>query len=319
MEDRILGIHHVTAIASDPQRNIDFYTGLMGLRLVKLTVNFDDPTAYHLYYGDEVGRPGTILTFFSWRGAPQGSLGTGQLTAAAFSIPEGAISFWADRLRGQDVHLEGPFSRFNEQVLSFSDPDGLRLELVATRNADGGSFSKDRPVPSEYALKGFRGVTISAVGAHERTSSLLIDTMGFRETNQAGNRLRYEVGNGGSAAIVDLVSEPKAQRGVVSVGTVHHIAWRTPNDDQQKVWRQRLVEVGLGVTPVIDRKYFHSIYFREPGGVLFEIATDPPGFTVDEPAAELGTRLQLPAWLEPQRREIEETLPPVHIPVVRAE
>ena len=319
MEDGILGIHHVTAIASDPQRNIDFYTGLMGLRLVKVTVNFDDPTAYHLYYGDEVGHPGTILTFFSWKGAPQGSLGTGQLTATAFSIPEGAISFWADRLRGHGVHLEGPFTRFNEQVLSFADPDGLRLELVSTSNADGGSLWKDGPVRPEYALKGFRGVTITAVAAHERTTSLLTETMGFRETNQAGNRLRYGVGNGGYPAFVDLVSEPKSKRGVVSVGTVHHIAWRTPNDDQQKAWRQRLVKVGLGVTPVIDRKYFHSIYFREPGGVLFEIATDPPGFTVDEPAAELGTRLQLPAWLEPERREIEDALLPVHLPVVRAE
>lgn len=318
MEDKILGIHHVTAIASDPQRNIDFYSGLMGLRLVKLTVNFDDPTAYHLYYGDEVGHPGTILTFFSWRGAPQGLLGTGQLTATAFSVPEGAVSFWADKLRVKGVHVEGPFARFNEQVLSFADPDGLRLELVETRNANG-SFWKDGPVPPEYALRGFRGVTITAEVAHERTSSLLTETMGFRETNQAGNNLRYEVGSGGSVAIVDLVSEPKAKRGLVSVGTVHHIAWRTPNDDQQKAWRQRLVEVGLGVTPVIDRKYFHSIYFREPGGVLFEIATDPPGFTVDETAAELGTRLQLPAWLEPQRREIEETLPPVHPPVVKAE
>ncbi|MGA2972659.1 MAG: ring-cleaving dioxygenase [Candidatus Bathyarchaeia archaeon] len=312
MDKELLGIHHVTAIASDPQRNIDFYVGLLGLRLVKLTVNYDEPTIYHLYYGDELGHPGTIITFFAWPGGPKGRLGTGQLTTTSFSISETAISFWMDRLKSHGAQIQGLTTRFNEQVLAFSDPDGLQLELVATQNGQRGSLWKEGPVAPEYALRGFRGVALSERG-HEQTLSLL-ETMGFRQRAQDGNRFRYEVGGGGQGTIVDLLSEPDASRGVVSVGTVHHVAWRTPDDGQQKAWRQQLVEVGLNVTPVIDRTYFHSIYFREPGGVLFEIATDPPGFTVDEPAHQLGTRLTLPSWLEPKRREIEQTLPPVRLP-----
>lgn len=313
MDEEIPGVHHVTAIASDPQRNIDFYVGLLGLRLVKLTVNFDEPTTYHLYYGDELGHPGTILTFFAWPGGPNGRIGTGQLTTTSFSIPETAISFWMERLRSHNVPFQGPTARFNEQVLSFSDPDGLQLELAATDNTHQDKVWKGGPVPSENGLSGFHGVALSEASS-ERTSSLLTETMGFRQTAQNGNRVRYEVGPGGPGAIVDVLTELDAPRGIVSVGSVHHVAWRTPDDGQQKTWREKLLGVGLNVTPVIDRKYFHSIYYREPGGILFEIATDPPGFTVDEPADQLGTRLTLPTWLEPQRPEIEQTLPPVRLP-----
>jgi glyoxalase family protein len=313
MDKEIPGVHHVTAIASDPQRNIDFYVGLLGLRLVKLTVNFDEPTTYHLYYGDELGHPGTILTFFAWPGGPNGRIGTGQLTTTSFSIPETAISFWMERLRSHNVPFQGPTGRFNELVLSFSDPDGLQLELAATDNSDQDKVWKEGPVPPEYGLRGFHSVALSEASP-ERTSSLLTETMGFRRTAQNGNRVRYEVGSGGPGAIVDVLIELDAPRGIVSVGSVHHVAWRTPDDGQQKAWREQLLGVGLNVTPVIDRKYFHSIYYREPGGILFEIATDPPGFTVDEPADQLGTRLTLPTWLEPKRPEIEQTLPPVRLP-----
>jgi catechol 2,3-dioxygenase-like lactoylglutathione lyase family enzyme len=313
MDKEILGVHHVTAIASDPQRNIDFYVGVLGLRLVKLTVNFDEPSTYHLYYGDELGHPGTILTFFAWPGGPNGRIGSGQLTATSFAIPETAISFWMERLRSHNVLFAGPTARFDEQVLSFQDPDGLQLELVATGHTRQDSVWKGGPVPSEYGLRGFHNVALSEANP-ERTSTLLTETMGFRRTAQNENRVRYEVGAGGSGATVDVLTERDGPRGIVSVGTVHHVAWRTPDDGQQKAWREKLLGVGLNVTPMIDRKYFHSIYYRELGGILFEIATDPPGFTVDEPADQLGARLALPTWLEPQRQEIEQTLPPVRLP-----
>ncbi len=309
-KENIEGIHHITAVAGDPQLNVDFYAGFLGLRLVKLTINFDDPTTYHLYYGDEMGHPGTILTFFPWPGAPKGRTGTGQLTTIAFAIPETAISFWESRLKRQGIQYHGPTTRFSERVLSFSDPDGLQLELV-TGKADSGFAREGTPIPAEHAIRGFHGITLTETGP-ERTEALLTKTMGSRKLAQVGMRSRFQVGTN----IVDLVSEPDAPRGIVSVGTVHHVAWRTPDDEQQKAWREKLLKIGLNVTPVIDRKYFHSIYFREPGGVLFEIATDPPGFMVDEPAAQLGTGLKLPPWLEPQRAEIEKALPPVHLPNV---
>lgn len=310
MDKDILGIHHITAVAGDPQANIDFYAGFLGLRLVKLTVNFDDPTTYHLYYGDELGHPGTILTFFPWPHAPKGRIGTGQLTTISFSIPETAVNFWMDRLKGRGIPFHGPSSHLGETMLSFPDPDGLQLELVAGKTALP-SVWKEGPVSPEYAVGGFHGVTLTEA-SQERTEALLTQTMGFRHIAQAGTRTRFGVGG----AVVDLVSEPEAPRGLVSVGTVHHIAWRTPDDEQQKAWRQKLLEIELNVTPVIDRIYFHSIYYREPGGVLFEIATDPPGFTVDEPASQLGTGLKLPPWLEPRRADIEDALPPLHLPNV---
>ena len=315
MKKEILGVHHVTAIAGDPQRNMDFYVGVMGLRLVKVTVNFDEPTTYHLYYGDELGDPGTILTFFAWPGGPNGRVGTGQLTATSFSIPETAISYWMDRFKNYNVPFDGPIARFNEQVLSFSDPDRLKLELVATQNNQLDRVWNDGPVPSEYGLRGFHSVALSEADP-ERTTSLLTETMGFRRVGQVENRYRFEVGAGGAGATVDVLTEPAALRGMVSVGSVHHVAWRTPEDEQQRAWREDLIEAGMNVTPIIDRKYFHSIYYREPGGVLFEIATDPPGFAVDEPVQDLGGRLMLPTWLEPHRSEIEKALPPLTLPSV---
>ncbi|GIV96975.1 MAG: diguanylate cyclase [Herpetosiphonaceae bacterium] len=312
MELRILGIHHVTAIAGNPQQNIDFYTGLLGLRLIKVTVNFDDPGTYHFYFGDDMGRPGTIMTFFPWPGAPRGRRGTGQVTTVAFSISGESLSFWEERLRAAGIAAAGPVARFKEQVLSFFDPDGLQLELVANKD-DRRSGWAEGPVPAEHAIRGFYGVTMSIAG-YERSASLLTEILGFRKVAESDSCFRYAVGEGSPGSLVDILSLPEAPRGQVSVGTIHHIAWRTANDEQQLGWREKLVDQGYNVTPVQDRQYFHSIYFREPGGVLFEIATDSPGFTVDESPEQLGTGLKLPAWLERQRQQIERVLPPLRMP-----
>jgi glyoxalase family protein len=312
MSKDLLGIHHVTAIAGDPQRNVDFYTGVLGLRLVKLTVNFDDPRSYHLYYGDELGHPGTIMTFFAWPGVPQGRQGTGQVTVTSFSVPQASLDYWRERLSQRGVSSTGPTSRFDETILSLQDPDGLALELVAHPQAQRPAW-KEGPVPAEYAIRGMHAVTLSEDG-YERTAKLLTETLGFRLLSQENNVFRYEVAGGESGAYVDVRCAPGLRRGHVAAGTVHHVAWRTPTDERQQAWREVLAGLDLNVTPVLDRKYFHSIYFREPGGILFEIATDPPGFTVDEPVEQLGTRLELPTWLEPSREELEQVLPVLHLP-----
>jgi len=311
----IPGIHHVTAICGDPQANIDFYTSTLGIRLVKLTVNFDDRNSYHLYYGDTSGRPGTILTFFAWPGAPRGRRGTGQLTTVSFSAPPNSLDYWKKRLTGKGVKIETESKRFDDEAIVFYDPDGLQVELVANLRDDREGW-KQGPVPGEFAAKGFYGVTLSEEG-YEQTASLLTDVMGFHFVGQEGNRFRYRSAGIEIPSSVDILCLPGAKWGEVSVGTVHHVAWRTPNDEEQRAWREKLVKARLNVTPVIDRKYFHSIYFREPGHVLFEIATDPPGFTVDEPLEKLGGALTLPAWLEPMRSRIESELPAVKLPEAR--
>jgi catechol 2,3-dioxygenase-like lactoylglutathione lyase family enzyme len=313
MNRKILGIHHVTAIAGDPQQNVDFYTGVLGLRLVKRTVNFDDPDTYHLYFGDEVGHPGTILTFFPWPDAYKGRRGTGQLTTVSFSVPEGAIGYWTDRFSKNGVPWEKPITRFNEEVLAFEDPDGLRVELVAHAKADKAAAWDRGPVAAKYAIRRFYGVTLSEEG-YEKTATLLTETLGFHPSGEFGNRFRFTIGDEDLGSVVDVMCLPDDPRGLVAVGTVHHVAWRTPNDEEQQMWRQDIIRAGLDVTPVINRQYFHSIYFREPGGVLLEIATDPPGFTLDEPVEQLGTHLMLPPWLERDRTTIERNLPIIHVP-----
>ena len=315
--DTIPGIHHVTAITADPQRNLDFYTGVLGLRLVKLTVNFDDPGAYHFYFGDELGRPGTILTFFVWPGAPRGRQGTGQAAVAAFAIPQEALGFWLERLIQYGMRYETPRARFDEKVIAFRDPDGLLLELVTDPQAAERPAWQGGPVPAERAIRGFHSVTLWEEG-YERTAELLTETMGLRLMANEENIYRYAAtetsGDQGPGTLVDVRCAPGFWRGRVAAGTIHHVAWRTPDDAAQLRWRERLVALDLNVTPIIDRTYFHSIYFREPGGVLFEIATVPPGFTVDESADALGTSLKLPPWLEPEREAIQATLPPVRLP-----
>jgi catechol 2,3-dioxygenase-like lactoylglutathione lyase family enzyme len=311
MGEEILGIHHVTAICSDAQENINFYCKLLGLRLVKLTVNFDDPGAYHLYYGDEVGRPGSVLTFFAWPGARQGRNGTGQINVTAFSVAADSLSYWQQRLQEYGIATEQT-SRFGEAVLSFQDPDGMQLELVASAFDERAPWQTS-PIPAEYSIRGFHSATMCEEG-YERTAQLLTETMGFRLVAQEDNRFRYETGDGSPGALLDVLCQPDAPRGQVAVGNVHHIAWRVPDDEAQVQWRAEIASLGYNISPVMDRTYFHSIYFREPGGVLFEIATDSPGFTVDEAAAELGTHLKLPPPLEPHRARIEMVLPPVNLP-----
>ena len=313
MSKQITGIHHITAIAGDPQTNVDFYAGVLGLRLVKLTVNFDDPGTYHLYYGDGMGHPGTILTFFPWPQASKGRRGTGQVTETAFAIPENAIGYWTSRLAEAKVAFRGPFERFGEQVIAFADPDGMLVELVGSKTAPIDRAYEGGRVPLEFAIRGFHSAALCE-GDERETAALLTDTMGFQLVAQEGNRLRYMIGTGGPASLVDVIRAPEERRGRVVVGTVHHIAWRTPTDEQQGEWLEELTRLKYDVSPVMDRKYFHSIYYREPGGILFEIATDPPGFAIDEPQAELGTHLVLPEWLEPVRARLEATLPPLRLP-----
>jgi catechol 2,3-dioxygenase-like lactoylglutathione lyase family enzyme len=313
MNKSILGIHHITAICGDPQRNLDFYAGLLGLRLVKLTVNFDDPGTYHLYYGDGVGHPGTILTFFPWPLSPKGRPGISQVTQTSFAIPLSALDYWASRLIKAGVDVSGPITRFGEQVLSFRDPDGMGLELVATPTADEELTHRYGPVPSAHAIRGFHSATLYEEG-YRKTADLLTDTLGFRLVGQEENRFRYAISSSGVARIADVLCAPEKVHGRIGVGTVHHIAWRTPDDAAQREWLAEVEGLGYNVSPVIDRKYFHSIYFREPGNILFEIATDPPGFGVDEPFEELGTHLVLPPWLEPSRSEIETILPKLTLP-----
>lgn len=308
----ISGIHHVTAITADAQKNIDFYCGVLGLRLVKLTVNFDDPGSYHLYYGDEIGRPGSIITFFAWPGAYRGRIGPPQVSATAFAVPSAAISYWSRRLKEHSIEAQVT-ERFGQRVLAFADPDGTQLELAGIEDPKGAPWSAG-PVPVEHAIRGFHSATISLEG-YENTSQLLTDVMAFKAVGGEQNRYRYRAGTSdGIGSIIDLVCVPDARHGSLGAGTVHHIAFRTPDDAQQQAWRKTIARLGLNVSPVMDRVYFHSIYYREPGGVLFEIATDNPGFTFDEPADRLGTKLMLPPWLEPERARIERVVPPVRLP-----
>lgn len=319
----VFGIHHVTAITGNPQRNMKFYVDNLGLRLVKLTVNQDDPTSYHLYYGDELGRPGTILTFFNWPNIPEGHRGTSEVAATSFLIPEDSISYWTNRFKNKQIQFRGPDNRFeNEQVISFNDPDGLELELVAHKSSMERETKvwKEGPIPVEHAIRGFYSVTLSERG-YEYTASVLTDELGFVPTHKDGSRFRYEIPSRESAgkedidgaSIVDVMCLPYTQQANIGIGSVHHVAYRTPSDEQQQALRQSIVKAGLNATPVIDRFYFHSVYFQEPGGILFEIATNPPGFTIDEKAEELGSRLVLPPWLEPDRKSLEKILPKVDL------
>ena len=304
---QLAGLHHVTAIASDPRRNADFYTRILGLRLIKRTVNFDDPSTYHLYYGDTVGSPGTVLTFFPWPGARRGRPGHGQVYATAFSIPAGSLPFWADRLRAHHVAVSEPIDRFGDRVLEFSDPDGLRLELVATAEIDPRPGHVSAAIPAEHALRGFHGVTIALVTT-EATEAVLTGPMNYRVIQRTPGRTRLALPDN-VGTYVDLLKDSAIPAGLSGAGTVHHVAFRTPDDATQAAAREHLNRLGHHVSPVMDRNYFHSIYYREPAGVLFEIATDTPGFAIDEPLASLGNELKLPARYEAHRTEIEAVLP----------
>lgn len=309
----VTGIHHITAIAGDPQRNLDFYTEVLGLRLVKLTVNFDDPGSYHFYFGTAHGSPGTILTFFPWPDARRGLVGNGQVSATTFAVPARSLDFWRDRLARSVTPFDEAGQRFGQTVLRLTDPDGLPLELVETSLPCTDEAWTGGGVPAGSAIGGFHSATLSEADYRD-TASLLQDVMGLRFVGREGDRFRYQAPGDQPAAIVDVIDAPGRTWGQLGAGTVHHLAWRTPDDAQQLSWRRTLAQVGHHVSPVADRTYFRSIYWREPGGILFEIATDAPGFAVDEAPERLGERLMLPLQFEPHRRTLEQALPRLTLP-----
>jgi glyoxalase family protein len=308
---KLFGIHHITAIATDPQRNLDFYRHFLGLRFVKRTVNFDDPSAYHFYFGDRTGRPGTIITFFPWPGARRGTRGTGQVIAASFAIPKTSIDYWKARFKEHHVLCEEAGARFDDVVLRSSDPDGLLLELIATEHLDDVDLNYESEVPREFAVHGFHAPTLEVQSA--KATEQLLQTLGFALIREENGRRRFSVNEKSTSGQIDLVERPDGHFGNISAGTVHHIAFRCTNEEEQLEWRNQLVDLGLGVTPVIDRQYFHSIYFREPGGILFEIATEDPGFAADEPVEHLGESLKLPPQYEAHRADIERALPKISL------
>ncbi|MGZ0746722.1 ring-cleaving dioxygenase [Haloparvum sp. AD34] len=301
---RTPGIHHVTAIGSDPSRNLEFYTKTLGLRLVKQSVNQDDVGVYHLFYGDEQGSPGTSMTFFPYVDASPGQVGTGQVSTVAFLIPDSAVDYWVDRLAAEGVDAAAPEERFGDTVIAFEDPDGLPLELVAVDDVPEG-HPPEGPVPDEHAIRGFHSVALSLASADETAG--LLQTMGFEATESEHDRQRFE-SDGDLGYVVDLLEDPHAPRGRPGAGTVHHVAFQV-DEAEQEAWRDVLIEAGLRPTEIIDRKWFKSVYAREHAGVLFEFATKSPGYTVDEELEALGERLVLPEWLEDRREEIEANLP----------
>ncbi|MBR0714701.1 ring-cleaving dioxygenase [Bradyrhizobium liaoningense] len=303
------GLHHVTAIAGDPIRNFGFYTRDLGLRFVKKTVNFDDPATYHFYYGDETGRPGTILTFFPWQGVPAGRRGVGETHQTAFRVPQRSLGYWTQRFIEKGIRYEALEKRFGESVLPFTDPDGMALALVGVAGAENEPTWSSGEVPAEHAIRGFHGVTLLLDDA-AKTGAILTDVLGFKEIAREGSVIRFRAPGDVQGSVVDIYEAKGFLRGHQGGGSVHHIAFRAADDTEQGAMAQKLIDRhDMRPTEQRDRNYFRSIYFREPGGVLFEIATDIPGFAVDEPVATLGRDLKLPGFLEPHRKQIEGVLP----------
>jgi glyoxalase family protein len=305
---RSAGIHHITAIAGEAKRHVAFYRDALGLRLVKRTVNFDDPTTWHLYYGDEMGSPGSALTFFVWEQMPSGRHGSGEPQEIAFAVPDAAFAFWRKRLSEKRIAFDLAPTRFGEQVIAFSDPDGHKLELVGSNTVAAIPGWSDNEIPRQHAIRGFHGVTLE-VANPATTARVLTEVFGFERAGTDGNRQRFVSRGAAIGTVVDLRVTPGATRARQGVGTVHHVAFRATDDDQQMEFRKRVLDLGLRPTEQVPRHYFRSVYFREPNGILFEIATDDPGFAVDEPREKLGSRIMLPPWYEQNRRQIEATLP----------
>lgn len=308
MEQKVLGIHHITAIAGDAQTNYDFYTKTLGLRFVKKTVNFDDSGTYHFYYGNKQGSPGTILTFFPWKNVRKGNNGTGMATEIGYAVNKDSLDFWASRLKELNVSIDEPVERFGEMNLPFADPDGLRLSLIATARPDSRAAWETNDINAAAGIKGFHSVTLTVRNV-KPTAEVLTDIFGYRLLSQEGNVYRFITETIENAAIVDIIEDPNGRPGLNAGGTNHHVAFRVKNEETLMAYREKVQAKGLQITPKIDRNYFFSLYFREPGGVLFEIATDNPGFDVDEPVDELGIHLKLPVQYETQRAEIEKILP----------
>jgi glyoxalase family protein len=311
----IKGLHHVTAVTRDTQINMDFYRNVLGQRFVKKTVNFDAPDSYHFYFADEIGTPGTVLTFFVWPNVKRGVRGNGETAAVAYNIPAGSIGFWQDYLASKGVALQPIEQRFGVEVLPFDDPDGMRVELIASDSAPKVRYWEQGPIPQAHALRGFHSVTLW-LDEVDLTANLLINQMGYTFAKQESNRHRFVGRPDSPANTLDILHRPvqpedMPETAEFGAGSIHHIAFRVPTDEMQLEYQSALRTAGYGVTPVRDRNYFHSIYYREPGGVLFEIATEGPGFAIDEPVDTLGESLKLPEWFEPNRSIIEQELPPI--------
>ena len=311
MEVKPHGIHHVTAIARDPQKNVDFYTKVLGLRLVKQTVNFDAPHVWHLYYGDEKGSPASILTFFPWVGVTKGKEGAGLATATAFSVPPESIGWWQQHLMNLGLEPEAPVVRGDSEVLTLFDYDGMRIELTANEGDQRSGWDGVSSIPAEHAVRGLHSVTLSQRQV-DPTAGMLTNLLGMEHLKDLQGSSQFQMGDGGAGALVDVLGGVH-ENGLQAGGTVHHVAFRAPNIETMTLWQQELGSRGVQVTEILDRQYFKSIYFREPGGVLFEIATDEPGFDIDEPLLELGRKLKLPPWLEPSREQIQASLPAIQV------
>ncbi|MCJ8153041.1 ring-cleaving dioxygenase [Chryseobacterium sp. SSA4.19] len=307
MENRILGLHHITAIADNAKRNLDFYTKILGVRLVKKTVNFDDPGTYHFYFGNETGTPGTILTFFPWEGIEKGTNGSGLATHIGYSVPKGSLEFWKNRFQQFNISFQES-EIFGEKLISFNDPDGLQLQFIESSTPDDRKVWTTDDIKDENALKGFHNITLTLKKA-DPTIKILTDIFGYDLQKQEGERYRFATDAIDTANLVDIIENDTIPAGRNAGGTNHHVAFRVKNDQVLMEFREKVMSAGLNITPKIDRDYFYSLYFREPGGVLFEIATDNPGFTVDEPLNELGNSLKLPKQYEAMRGQIEESLP----------
>lgn len=314
---KVHGIHHVTCISGDAQENLDFYTGVLGLRLVKRSINQDAPDTYHLFYADAEGHPGTDLTFFPWPKMPPGRKGIGLTVEVGLAVPAGSLAFWADRLKSLGVAVEDPERRFGETALRFRDPHGLELSLTEADDPRDFAPWQQGPVPERYQIRGFHSVRL-----WERdlatTARLLTEALGFEPFGDETGWHRFGADGGGSGKWVEIRELPGERRGSWGTGAVHHVAYRVADEEEQLGVRKQVLAAGGQPTPVIDRFWFRSVYFKEPGGVLFELATDLPGFTVDEDLAHLGERLILPPWYEPQRQQIEAVLPPLRQPEVPA-
>ncbi|NRD76989.1 ring-cleaving dioxygenase [Bacillus sp. BRMEA1] len=305
------GIHHISAMVNDAQRNIDFYAGVLGLRLVKKTINFDRPEVYHLYFGNETGQPGTVITFFPWSKQLKGRIGTGQVGVTRYMVPKGSVSFWENRLQKFGIECFSSV-RFGEKYLQFHDPDGLQIELTEGDQGPMNTWAFGG-VPEEHAIKGFAGAVLFSAYPH-KTTDVLENVLGLECIGQDDEFLRF-TSTGQLGNTIDIHLNPKV-RGLMGAGTVHHIAWRAKDEGDHQRWRSLLQDRGYYPTEILDRNYFKALYFHEGGGILFEIATDQPGFAVDEPVTELGTKLMLPAWLESKREELETALPPVEVRVL---
>jgi glyoxalase family protein len=308
MENKILGIHHITAIAGYAKRNHDFYTKVLGLRFIKKTVNFDDPKTYHFYFGDEVGSPGTILTFFPWEGSPRGQQGSGMPTEIAYAVPQRSLEFWINRFHEYYVRITGQGTRFGESYVAFEDPDGLPLSLIIPKGVDQRKPWETEEVKADIATRGFHSITLTLASV-QNTAEILTDVFGYKFIDKENNRYRYVTDAVENAAIVDLLEAPNEARSGNAAGTIHHVAFRVKDEQSLMEFRQKVLAKGLNITEKIDRNYFFSLYFREPGGVLFELATDNPGFSIDETVNDLGKNLKLPMQYESRRTQIEAVLP----------